>query len=79
MYLLVFIRNLLVHLAEKILLMQPLTFGGDYRAINHGGPKTIWKAPAIKTLAEEFGLFYFDGAETMGPVLYIPPRPAPEQ
>jgi hypothetical protein len=30
-YLLVLIRNLLVHLAEKILLMQPLTFGGDYR------------------------------------------------
>ena len=30
-YLLVFIRNLLVHLAEKILLMQPLTFGGNYR------------------------------------------------
>ena len=30
MYLLVFIQNLLVHLAEKILLMQPLTFGGDY-------------------------------------------------
>jgi hypothetical protein len=30
-YLLVFIRNLLVHHAEKILLMQPLTFGGDYR------------------------------------------------
>ena len=30
-YLLVFIRNLLVHLAEKILLLQPLTFGGDYR------------------------------------------------
>ncbi len=28
-YLLVFIQNLLVHLAEKILLMQPLTFGGD--------------------------------------------------
>jgi hypothetical protein len=26
----VFIRNLLVHLAEKILLMQPLTFGEDY-------------------------------------------------
>jgi len=26
-YLLVFIRNLLVYLAEKILLMQPLTFG----------------------------------------------------
>jgi len=29
-YLLVFMRNLLMHLAEKILLMQPLTFGGDY-------------------------------------------------
>ncbi len=27
-YLLVFIRNLLVHLAEKILLMQPLLSGG---------------------------------------------------
>ena len=31
-YLLVFIQNLLMHLAEKILLIQPLTFGGDYRA-----------------------------------------------
>src|SRR6056297_508497 len=29
-YLLVFIRNLLVHLAEIILLLQPLNFGGDY-------------------------------------------------
>ena len=29
-YLLVFIQNLLMHLAEKILLMQPLTFGEDY-------------------------------------------------
>ena len=29
-YLLVFIQNLPVHLAENILLMQPLTFGGDY-------------------------------------------------
>ena len=29
-YLLVFIQNLLMHLAEKILLMQPLSFGGDY-------------------------------------------------
>lgn len=27
-YLLVFIQNLFAHLAEKILLMQPLTFGG---------------------------------------------------
>ena len=31
-YLLVFIKNLLVHLAKKVLLMQPLTFGGDYRS-----------------------------------------------
>lgn len=30
-YLLVFIRNLLVQIAEKVLLMQPLTFGEDYR------------------------------------------------
>ncbi len=30
-YLLVFIGILLVHLAEKILLLQPLNFGGDYR------------------------------------------------
>jgi hypothetical protein len=29
-YLLVFIRILLVHLVEKILLLQPLNFGGDY-------------------------------------------------
>ncbi|OYU19808.1 MAG: hypothetical protein CFE34_03210 [Rhodobacteraceae bacterium PARR1] len=29
-YLLVFIQNLLMHLAEKILLMQPLTFRADY-------------------------------------------------
>jgi hypothetical protein len=27
-HLVVFIQNLFVHLAEKILLMQPLTFGG---------------------------------------------------
>ena len=33
-YLLVFMRNLLMHLAEKILLMQPTKFGGDYR-VNH--------------------------------------------
>ena len=31
MYLLVFIQNLLVNLAEKILLPKPLTFRGDYR------------------------------------------------
>lgn len=48
-------------------------------AINHGGPKVIWKSPAIKKLADEFGLLYFEGAERMGPVSYIPPRPASEQ
>jgi hypothetical protein len=46
-------------------------------AINHGGPKTAWKTLAVKKLAEEYGLFYFEGAETMGPVSYIPPRPNP--
>ncbi len=46
-------------------------------AINHGGPETIWKAPAVKKLAEEYGLFYFKSAETMGPVAYIPSRPTP--
>ena len=40
LYLLVFIQNLLVHLAEKILLIQPLTFGGDYRGTAGGPPKT---------------------------------------
>ncbi|MBK0327091.1 hypothetical protein I5535_07275 [Rhodobacteraceae bacterium F11138] len=48
-------------------------------AINHGGPKVIWQSSAIKKLADEFGLFYFEGAETMGPISYIPPRPAPEE
>lgn len=46
-------------------------------AINHGGPKIIWHSSAVKKLAEEYGLFYFEGAETMGPVSYIPPRPGP--
>ena len=31
LYLVIFIRNLLMHLAEKILLPQPLTFGGIIR------------------------------------------------
>lgn len=47
-------------------------------AINHGGPKSIWQSPAIKKLAEEYGLFYHVGGESMGPVSYIPPRPAPQ-
>lgn len=33
-YLLVFIRIHLVHVAEKILLLQPLKFGGDYHLMN---------------------------------------------
>jgi hypothetical protein len=36
--------NLLVHLAEKILLPQPLTFGGDYR-IKAVGAKTAYIEP----------------------------------
>lgn len=42
-------------------------------AINHGGPKVIWKSPAVKQLADQFGLFYSDSADTMGPVFYFPP------
>jgi hypothetical protein len=38
-YLLVFIRNLLVHHAEKILLMLPLTFGGDYQWAQQKAPQ----------------------------------------
>ncbi|MFZ0323233.1 MAG: hypothetical protein WAN48_03770, partial [Actinomycetes bacterium] len=41
MYLLVFIQNLLVHLGEKILLMQPLTFGGDYPATLISGDAAV--------------------------------------
>ncbi len=43
-YLLVFTRNLLVHLAEKILLLQPLTFGGDYPPLSGNICKNL--APA---------------------------------
>jgi hypothetical protein len=34
---LVFIQNFLVHPAEKIPLMQPVTFGEDYRKISRMG------------------------------------------
>ena len=38
--------NLLMHLAEKILLMQPLTFGGDYRPTSsnkrHSAPHDLF-------------------------------------
>lgn len=45
-YLLVFIRNLLVHLAEKILLLQPLKFGGitvliESPEVASGGKQTV--------------------------------------
>lgn len=46
-------------------------------AINHGGPKSIWKAPAIQRLAEEYGFFYYKEGGSMGPVSYIPPRTLP--
>ncbi|MGR3547603.1 MAG: hypothetical protein ACU0CB_04175, partial [Roseovarius sp.] len=42
-YLLVFIRNLLVHLAEKILLLQPLKCGGDYPVTGHSGVEMLKK------------------------------------
>jgi hypothetical protein len=59
LYLVIFIQNLLVHLAEKILLMQPLTFGGDYRIIHVIRGGLMWRpAPAAygphKTLYNRF-------------------------
>jgi LysR family transcriptional regulator, nitrogen assimilation regulatory protein len=51
-YLLVFIRDLLVHLAEKILLMQPLTFGGEYPGPGDRapvpGPVCLAGGPSLK-------------------------------
>lgn len=46
-YLLVFIRNLLVHLAEKILLSQPLTFGGDYPGLPVGESLSYGKTAVV--------------------------------
>ena len=46
-YLLVFIQNLLVHLAEKTLLMQPLTFGGDYPFFR----RVVGRSPSSPLLA----------------------------
>lgn len=40
-----------MHLAEKILLMQPLTFGGDYRATHRIGPDHIEVASFISLAA----------------------------
>jgi hypothetical protein len=48
-YLLVFIQNLLVHLGEKILLLQPLTFGGDYP-----GKGGVPLRAAVRANAERF-------------------------
>lgn len=45
--------------------------------INHGGPRSIWQSSAVKKLAEEYELHYFDGADTLGPLTYFPPRPPP--
>jgi len=42
-------------------------------AINHAGPKTVWNTSAVKQLATDFGLSYFENAKTMGPVSYIRP------
>ena len=50
-YLLVFIQNLLVHTTEKILLMQPLTFRGDYQTIQNG----VEGAPKITVSVVKFG------------------------
>ena len=49
MYLLVFIQIILVHLAEKMLLLQPLIFfgGGDYQVIDRE-PLWIFAAPTYK-------------------------------
>src|SRR6056297_1016164 len=51
-YLLVFIRNLLVHLAEKILLLQPLNFGGDYPL--RGG--ISWRCSRRRQFSREKGI-----------------------
>ena len=40
LYLVIFIQSLLMHLAEKILLLQPLSFGGDYRTNSMKSEKT---------------------------------------
>ncbi|MFW2545723.1 hypothetical protein ACN2XU_24195, partial [Primorskyibacter sp. 2E107] len=41
-----FIRNLLVHLAEKILRLQPLKIGGDYQTAC-SPPRTAQARPGI--------------------------------
>jgi hypothetical protein len=47
--------------------------------INHGGPRTIWNSSAVKQLADQFGLFYYESAGTMGPVSYFPPSGAQKE
>jgi hypothetical protein len=41
--------NLLMHLAEKILLMQPLTFGGDY-PLDLDNTRRSWRYRAREAL-----------------------------
>lgn len=48
-------------------------------AINHGGPKTVWNSPAVKKLAEEYGLVYLESVGAIGPITYQPTRPASKQ
>ena len=47
-YLLVLIQNFLVHLAEKTLLIQPLTFRGNYPGSGTGQVKHRYHDPQIK-------------------------------
>ena len=56
MYLLVFIQNLLVHLAEKILLMRPPTFEGDYPAPQENSARRAIAKPARTGFNEEKNL-----------------------
>ncbi len=42
LYLPVFIQNRLMHLAEKIQLLQPITFGMDYRPKGQISSHGIW-------------------------------------
>ena len=62
-YVLVFIQNLLVRLAEKVLLMQPLTFRGDYRSFNRALVTCSWLAR--ETNLDQFTLTD-DSAQLLG-------------
>jgi transposase InsO family protein len=70
-YLLVFIRNLLVHLAEKILLLQPLNLGGI--TIEHEGP---WSGKKDVELATLDWVHWYNEKRLYGPLGYISPATA---